>query len=263
MLNVTVVHHLALFICHLFIDGNFRTAHFLYKPNTFEFDWLLKIDRVCPEPIPLYLTDITLPWDWPWNADDNKDNVLQLCFFDPSQLSKDINELQSKGDAYYRVFAFDSVAMADKTKGALALKALRQLPHSNDLIVHYKPKNVSVYPNNGMSTEQNPILIVDEKTNFAGINLFDHTFGEFERSHAIALNLLLFVDSNGVETAIRFRVDVLILHYYHQQLNNSYINMTWVDLRKNIVTNKICAPQPRNYYKELSSEYKCIEMENS
>lgn len=97
--------YLALFICHLFGDGNFRTVHILFKPTTFNFDLLMQIDSVCSEPIPLYLTDITQPWEWPWNQNDNPNNVLQFMFFEPKTLAKDGNQLKN-GFALYRIFAF-------------------------------------------------------------------------------------------------------------------------------------------------------------
>lgn len=250
MVFVSSVHHLVLFICHLFIDGNFRTAHFLYKPNTFDFDWLLEIDAVCPEPIPLYLTDITLPWAWPWSEKNTPDNVLQLNFFDPIHLTEDIDQLK-KGYAHYCIFSFSSVNMNDTKQQDSIFKTLRGLPDSKTLIVQYNTKNVSVFIRNKRLTQQH-IFLVNHKTNFKHVNLYERTFGEFERMQSLAIHRVKFSQKSILDTSWEHGdIETFCTHYYHLQLNNSYINMTWFDR-----TNAYCILEAPNYYKELSTNYK-------
>lgn len=67
--------------CHLFSEGQFRTTHIFYKPSVFDHAFITELNSICPEPMPLYLTDITQPWSWPWNQHDSSYNVLQLNFF--------------------------------------------------------------------------------------------------------------------------------------------------------------------------------------
>lgn len=255
MVNVTNVHHLALFICHLFIDGHFRTAHFLYKPNTFNFDLLLQIDTVCSEPITFYLTDINLPLEWPWNDKDSPDNVLQLCFFDQRKLTEDISQLKPKSTALHWIFGFHSNDTANMGKQTTTFDILRQLPDSKILVVGYNSKNVTIFVDNGLNKKLNrqPIFVVNNKTNFNDINLFDRTFGEYERKQSISIEQMEYKDIwPGIDTTAFF-VQKLWMNYYHLQLNNSLLHMIDMDT----LNEQYCTLQSSNYYKELSTEYKC------
>lgn len=57
--NTTPFHSLALFICHLFIDGKFRSGHVLYEPNALDDRIFTEIKSICPEPMPWQTIDIT------------------------------------------------------------------------------------------------------------------------------------------------------------------------------------------------------------
>lgn len=194
--------YLALFICHLFGDGNFRTVHILFKPITFNFDLLMQIDSVCPAPIPLYLTDITQPWEWPWNQNDNPNNVLQFMFFEPKTLARDGKQLKN-GFALYRIFAFSSTNVIRTKMQVSIAKILHEFSNSNNLILNYNAKNVSVYIdyglNDGVSRQKpKPIFIVNKNTNFKRVNLYDQTFGKYERIKSIAVKQFDFDDQRLV-----------------------------------------------------------------
>lgn len=65
--NISNSSKLALFIRHLFVNGNFRFGHILYDPNEFNSDLTARIDTTCLVQIPWQTTDITqsslLPWE--------------------------------------------------------------------------------------------------------------------------------------------------------------------------------------------------------
>lgn len=257
MVNVTSIHHLALFICHLFIDGHFRTAHILYKPNTFEFDWLLQIDTVCPGPIPFYLTDVTLPWEWPWNSNDTPENVLQLSFFDTGH--SDIDQVQ-QGYAHYCALCLPSHDAINAKQRTSIFTALRQFSDTKVILVNYNTVNVSVFIDSKYSNEQ-PIFFNDNETNFEEFDLFDRTFGEYERTRSIAIQRVDFIDksAHGMDIDYEYMTEVIWLHYYHLHLNNSFINMTWIDDEESppFLTNQQCTLQSPDYYKELAYKYHC------
>lgn len=268
MVNVTGVHQLALFICHLFSDGHFRTAHFIYKPNAFEFDWLLQIAAVCSEPIPFYLSDITLPWEWPWNDKDNLNNVLQFNFFDMNNLANDVDQLQ-ENCAYYRVFCFPSTNLPNAKQRSFVFTTLRSFCDSKILLVDYNTKNVSTfigsnYHSNGKSSQE-PIFVVSDETEIEQANLFDRTFGEYDRMQSIAIQRALTPSQLKHKTHFDYvTAETIWMHYYHLRLSNSIINMTWFDNRNYpfTVTNKHCLLQVPDYYKEFSHTYQCIENGN-
>lgn len=246
MANVTYFHQLALFICHLFIDGHFRTAHIFYKPNAFDYEFITHIDSICPEPMPLYLTDITQPWVWPSNQHDSPDNVLLLSFFeiDPMKLQNDVTEIKREGFALYQIFAFSSIDSVDERQRATVFRILhRFLPESSLLILNFNSENVSVYLNHSSTTElnQKPFFIVNQKPDFGRMNLFNRTFEENERMQSIIIYPL---DYNTRFTLFH---DEYMVNYYHLHLNNSCIET------KN---NLYATHHMTNYYKELNVNLK-------
>lgn len=270
MVNVTsTYYHLALFICHLFIDGQFRTAHFVYKSSTFDSDLLLQIDKLCPARIPSYSTDLTLPWEWPWNRNDNINTVLQLNILSSNNLTGDIDELEN-GFAYYRVFCFASIDAMDSNQQTSIFATLRDLTNSKNLIVYYNAQNASIFIDPiAANFHSNPklVYVVNRDANYRQVNLFDQTFGEFERTQSIAVRRIIssIKKLHGVEFSPIFHPEVLRIQYYHLHLKNAFIYMTWVDYLEHppFETNRYCLLQPSNYYKELTYKYQCTENQNS
>lgn len=261
---MSTYHHLALFICHLFIDGHFRTAHFVYTPNTFDFDLLPQIDKLCPEPIPSYCTDITLPWKWPWNRNDNINNVLQLIFLNPDNFTDDIDALEALS-VHYRVFCFATIDVNDPKLLTSTFVTIGDLVESKNLIVYHNAENVSV----AMNGESIPklVYVVNDETNFQQTNLFDRTFGEYERSQSIELRRFRYSPKSlhGVDFSTHTYPEALWMHFYQMHLNNAYIYITWVDDLRHpaLATNLYCVLEPSNYYKELTAKYQCIKNQDS
>lgn len=270
MLNSTIYNHLALFICHLFVDGHFRPAQFVYKPNEFDFDLLSQIDTICKESIPWYLTDITEPKHWPWSLKDTPDNVLQLCFFRQNDLEEDILKLKLKDSPYYQVFAFHSNDSFGREWQIIALKKLHQSFATESFIVNYDASNVSVVIDSNENSSQQMIFSAWNDTDFKHVNLFDRTFGELVRIQPkrIAVQRLKKCDisRHGVDFDWDSAVEVLWMNFYHLQFNNSFIDMTWRDINKTplVNTNQHCVLQPKYYYyKEIFNKFECTEIGNS
>lgn len=233
MVNLSSYCHLTQFICHLFIDGRFRTAHFLYKPNTFDFDLLQQIDRLCSEPMQIYLTDITLPLEWPWNDNDNTENVLQLSILDPGDFEEDISQIEFYAVAYYQVFGFYSNDQFDCEEISSIFQVLTS-----------------------QSDEMNSQILLVQ---------YDERFGDLERMQPIAVQrtdpALAF--EHGLKTDYVLTLEIVWMHHYHLQLNNSFINMTWVDDEDSFTQTKHCVLQSSHHYKELFYEYHCTANGNS
>lgn len=200
-MNIMTYHHLALFICHLFSDGKFRTAHFVYKPS--EFDLLLQIDTLCTETMPLYLTDITLPWKWPWNNNDNINNILQMNFLDSNNLEDDVFQLENDR-AYYRVYCFASIDAIDSKQQTSTFTTIRNLTNAKSLVVYFNTMHASIFIDSAIANrESNPqlVYVANLDTNYRRSNVFDRTFGEFERTQTIAVprNKLSHKTQHGVD----------------------------------------------------------------
>lgn len=263
MVNVSGIHHLALFICHLFIDGHFRAAHLFHKSAAPKPNWELQTNAVCPELVPFYVTDITSPWQWPWNDKYNPNNVLQLIFFDSNSnnFAGDVYQLY-KRHSYYRVFCFPSAELSNAKQRSSIFARLRLILDSKDLLVSYNTENVSVFIDSNYDSVAVPRR---EQINFnrseiesKQANLFDQTFGEYERLQSFVIQRVKLADesAHGIDTEYA-KDEAIWMHYYHLRLNNSFINMTWIS-KNEFQTTERCVLQPSDYYKELSSQYQCF-----
>lgn len=93
--NISNFNDLALFICHLFVDGHFRTGHILYNQNLFDGHLISEFNSVCPETIPWLMTDVTKTSSVLWDTKDRTDNILQLIFFEPGNSLKEIDKYKN------------------------------------------------------------------------------------------------------------------------------------------------------------------------
>lgn len=256
-------YYLALFICRLFGDGNFRTVHIVFKPNTFDYIFLDHIDSICPNSMPLYLTDITQPWVWPWNENDNPNNVLQLMFLDPKTFSKDTGQLK-EFFTLYRIFAFPTTDIIDaKTRSSIPI-GLRRFSGSNNLILKFDEKNVFVF-NDFDDQYSKPVFTVNNSTDFSRHNIFDETFGQYERMLSISIKTF---DSDESFRSIQRRIsydlncqpNYYISNYFNLFLNKTYVDFIWLRLRNDEMVSKnfTLIPDHPKYYKEVSRTFKLI-----
>lgn len=128
-------HKLALFVCHLFIDGKFRTTHILFDPNIFDNLLISEIDSVCSDPIPLLTTDITKSSIGTAEEYAQHGPTLQLIFFDPDHLPKKTIRFRRQL-AFYRLFIFCTPDEMDVKKTTTSvLQKLNLFESSNSLIL--------------------------------------------------------------------------------------------------------------------------------
>lgn len=272
--NALSFHNLAIFLCHLFIDGKFRIAHVAHDSAAFDIDFLTQIETVCSEPTPWSITDVTQPFKLSWNYKFRTDSILQLIFFNPNHLTEDIKRIE-KYFTFYRVFIF-AASDEDQTKRIFSLiKELSPGFSASTLILHYNTTNGSTFlnwlPINDYDYgEWRPREIIldpnvnsnqNRKTDFVfGTSLFDRTFGEYERNRTIAINA-----QRATMDLINNKLDYEVI-YYHFNLNQSYINYTYVNpLTRIPTTNMMLEVKNRSMekYKELNANVENISSENA
>lgn len=131
-------HTLALFICHLFKDGNFRSAHLLYEPSAFDDRLLGEISLSCPLQIPWKTTDITQS-SLPALLDtaENTDSILQLIFIDADYGSPEAFHGLRDQLTFYRVFIFYSIDGINVSKTITTLKTLSLVDDANVIVLIY------------------------------------------------------------------------------------------------------------------------------
>lgn len=274
MLNLLLIstvsnsYYLALFICHLFSSGPFRTIHILYDPAEFDQNILMEIESNCEDVAPLYLTDITRSFQISYQKSDNVDNLLQLFFFDAENLA---HEIELVGDKFglYRIFLFSSLDVIRRINRTLLFGTRNRAYDIRTLIGHYNESRVSVYIEENFNEssdrsgdlEENTILMVNHEMNLEHLNLFDRTFGEYERMETIELYRLDYYTARDAFKPNWFLLDPLI-NFYHFQLNRSFIGIIWQDLKNPstppIHHRTLIANRPK-YYKESSHDYKLVD----
>lgn len=72
--------NLSLFICQLFVGGNFRIAHILYYPEAFDDRFISLLDATCSVQIPMVIIDATGPGKIHYEKLIRNAPILQLFF---------------------------------------------------------------------------------------------------------------------------------------------------------------------------------------
>lgn len=191
--NVWNYQKLALFLCQMFIDGQFRSGHIIYHSNVFNDQFTTQIDSVCPHFIPWIITDIDQLSLHPFKKlVDTDDNILQVIFLDPQNLDEDMQYcIDLDYFKYYRIFVFQSTNEIEIEKQFLITKMYNPGYESSPLIMYYDSLSDELFinwmPMNDFDEgEWRPIsLSVDPEA-----NMFDRTFGEYEQNRTIAINIL-------------------------------------------------------------------------
>lgn len=273
--NAPSFHNLALFICHLFLDGKFRTGHILHDPGIFDNQLILDIQSNCPHLIPWQKTDIIQPFSTLWPSNQSTDNILQLIFFDPEHLPKNIVRLSKKLFVFYRLFV---LLLCDDTKvqhQISAMSKVKVISNSNSLIIYQSAKNgsvcvYSITPDVKNGKEQQigkvePHFEQDRVTNVKNENLFVSTFGKFEENSLMVINAF-------IPNAIKSNVSGIGMHeiskklhfsinFYQTSLDAAYINLTTRSWSSSVLHHDTILPRPQSVYKELSTEYDSLDAE--
>lgn len=192
--NVWNYNKLALFICQLFSDGSFRSGHIIYHSDVFIDQFTSQIDSVCPHSIPWKITDIELSSLSPFkNPIDTNDNILQVIFLNPRLLDRDIEKCMNNAlIKYYRIFVLPSTDEIE-TKNQFSIIKMYNLDFNMSVLIVYYDSvsgelSIICMPMNAFDEgEWRPIPFdIDPEE-----NMFDRTFGEYERNRSIAINILL------------------------------------------------------------------------
>lgn len=286
--NNSSFQNLAFFICHLFIDGRFRTGHILHDPNTFPVaQFIAEIQSICPHSIPWLLTDVMEPSQLPWTSDKRTDQIVQLIFLDPDHLPTSIGDLK-KFFTLYRLFVFPS-------HGGSAMEGPSNentnLEHNNDVIklastfdlssltslrvskngsvcFHWAHDSKTTESYNQLIHEQidlNSMSLYEEKCKFDNENLFETIFGNIARKMKIVIDYFYVIpcDENKHVQALNKRGEgsVSFANFLFSYLNASFMNITKWSCKSKKVIQQVARFKPRKFYKELTTEYELVENE--
>lgn len=265
--TLPIFHNLAIFICHLFIDGHFREGNILYDPKVFNDRLLVEIESVCPSQIPWQPNDITQSHLVHRRISERTDHILQLIFFDSNNLMEDI-EQYGEHLTYYRIFVFSSFDDIDLKLPQFT--QLKRISSANTLIARHNSKLDVIYidwmSENGNIFEISTIYhcYECEKTSWP---FYEGTFGNYEREKSISMKVISMfrqhgnsINYNDYGSIVPISGHMYLANLYNFKLNGSYVNMTCTSIDGNsssqhfVVTHK-----RRKYYNEILMAYEKIK----
>lgn len=287
--NASNLHNLLLFICHLFIDGHFKITHILHDRSVFDGRLISEIDSICPRQMLWLTTSITQPSSLPWPPNQRNDHTLQLIFIDLQHLAKNRNKLAKLNEysTFYKIFVFPSIGemQANEVKEHIsAVIKLNGISKLGPLVLHYCLNKDSMYihsiPESHQSDlkaseehqhDQELIYEITQDTDFlnknADENLFDRTFGVYERRWSIAIRMVVAIEAKKFTFV---DAQLFFANFFVSQLNAAFINSPFINLTcsggpRNVSCpwhQQTLIPEPRKLLYELStntSEYKFVD----
>lgn len=202
--DITNFHTLALFVCQLFIDGNFRTGHLVYDSQISDDRLITETNLICSHQIPWITTDINIPTQSShWTIEDNSDYSLQVIVLDLAKSTQFLNEPKNQF-SFYRIFVFTSTDEMDMKQTVSALKNSGLNSDSNSLVLHHSSTKHSIKVH-WIVTKEDPakrsedlsILNVEIYPNFQrhqkqskADNLFDQTFGIYKQLQEMGIHFM-------------------------------------------------------------------------
>lgn len=269
--NFQTFHSLALFICHLFVDGKFRTAHIVHDQNVFDLRIISEIHLNCFEPIPYVLTDVTRPFVLPWTSIELSDHILQLILFDPDQLPT-----HSDDDmlifVFYRLFVLSATDDTIVRDQILKLNTAKITSDSSVLIIHQSVDSnlVCVHAEIGELSDISgnfgsvvPRDVLEQKVQ--NENLFDSTFGKLEQKRQIVIkhHNMRFEGQSNLESKIpeTWNGVPFTINYFQTTLNASYLNLTTQIWGTSELRHQTLIQKSSRSYQELTREYDAIDTE--
>lgn len=245
-------HNLALFVCHLFIDGNFRAGHILFDPNVFDSELISEIQVKCPQSGPWLTTDVSQPPSSTWTPNERTDKILQLIFFDPDDFQRKCDDFKEYF-VFYRLFIFPSTEEAALDHQAISLREASSPFDSSSLAVHFSSERVSVLAHWIQSDSRvdgkrvrafiEPIFDQTVSTDFQKDHLFDLVFEKYEQNYVSSIN------DNNVESWSHH--NELVIRNGNPFLGQFYF------------ANRHVAPKSSKIYRRLSTEYEPIGTKSS
>lgn len=268
--NIPNLYNLAVFICHLLIDGHFRSGHILYDPNVFDGHLITEINSICPRQFPWQTTDITQNSIRPWSYNENTDNIMQLIFFDPKTMPEKMARFYDHF-IHYQIFIFSTIDEIDAEEPISMIKKLNPLLllRLSTLVLHYNTENglIHIYSIPNMLTDDSGILgeplVLDskaiamrnQKTDTDHPDLFDRTFGNFGKRPPTRMSASGWNDGNHRLTEFNDNPRKLfVTNYYYLILDAPYLEVSFINPHNLSVTSMNFKIKQRKYYKELSDE---------
>lgn len=258
--NIPNYYNLALFICQLFIDGNFRTAHILHNPGTFDDQLIIETASICSHPIPWLTTDITQPASLAWTPNDRTDHILQLIFLDSDRLPETSNHYKGYLTVYH-LFVFQS---SDEMHLRAQLTAMKNIETVNfgSMVLHQNLADDSIHVhwirNNGIKI----LYPQDQPTE----NIFDSTFGKYEETWLIAIkNTYEYpceYDENIGKMLYTRDGEPFAANFLQRQLNGAFAYESMSSCKNSKLSsnrswaNRIVHHKHRRFYKELLPQSK-------
>lgn len=92
--------NLSLFICHLFVGGNFSNTRILYQPRVFDDRLIQELESTCSAPIPILTTDVTRIKEREWKSCPTTPNTLRLFFVRRKELKSRSIATQQIGHSF-------------------------------------------------------------------------------------------------------------------------------------------------------------------
>lgn len=269
--------NLALFICHLFVDGHFQFSHILYDPNEFDDSLLIEIDSICPIQIPWQTININQTSFQNSPSNDRTDHILQLIFFDPKLLGEQIIQNQEHL-TFYRIFIFSEMTWVHENETEKRISLIEKLSSvfdSNSLIVRNNLSSGSIRVRLLRESDkidlkqmhQNMNLIYKTKTDIEQSQLFDEIFGWYEQSIIIETMFWFrrIEDSTRFESIIPFFGDAYTINYLSSTLNVSKIDVKCMVFNNSTdpILSQSIKHTPKNYRSDLMLQYKAIPNDKS
>lgn len=271
----SIFANLALFVCHLFIDGHFRYGQVLYDTKVFDDRFLNAIDSVCPVQIPIQTMDIAQISSQSPLSNDRTDHILQLLFLDPKYLTEQTHQFKDLF-TFYRIFVFSSTTDEVETKERYSVIGKQNtILSSSPLIVLYNSQNgsLNIYwvSENGEAidtskqckSEDSKVLSV-----VGGECSADSMFGtsEDKLSFGIKINTLFRTteDYKNIASTLPYMGHIFFTNYFFTAMNASFINVRCSNMYDAAAPQlyQVLKHKFKNIYNELSLEYEPMDNGN-
>lgn len=231
--NIVNLSKLALFICHLFVDGQFRFVHILHDSKVLHINQLLsEIQSMCPQPIPWLSNDlidspsmhstgsmasmdlITFTPSMPCKSTYRSDQILQLIFFDLDNIPASTIAFKYF-ITFYHIIVFIStddlmfhnrMAVLRKSTSNPLSKSIILLYNSTNLLIYdgfdsnerrqnmnFALENISKFE---FSNAKHPAASADRRTVASDGNIFEITFKTYNEKWKIAISYGITIPYN-------------------------------------------------------------------
>lgn len=264
-------HTLALFVCHLFIDGDFRTGHLVYDQQIIDDRLTIEVNSICKHQIPWTTTDINTPNFSQWISRENSDYILQVIVPNLTKSTQFTGELK-KQLRFYRLFIFISTGNLDMNETVLALKNTGLTNDSNSLVLFYNLIKHSIKVHWIMTEEdlaESSRKIFDFNVKINQIqhqqkqskaeNLFHQTFGISELLGGFGIHV---IQGNNFSNKLYMKSgDQYFANFIYLEQNATYIDVGILHHKNNRITfdKTYFKYQPASVYKERNGKYRKIE----